>query len=72
MKGMLVVVPCGKAKVWDKEAGAGPTGARDTYVGPPLKANREYAERFAERWVILSGEYRFISPGFMIPGPYSD
>jgi len=44
---------------------------RDAYNGAPFKVNREYAERFANRWVILSAKYGFIDPDFEIPGPYN-
>lgn len=33
--------------------------------------NKEYAECFADRWVILSAKYGFIEPYFMIPEPYN-
>ncbi len=71
MKYTLVVVPCGLAKIWDKNPAAGPTPAGDTYTGAPFKVNREYAERFGDRWVILSAKYGFIDPDFIIPGPYN-
>ncbi len=67
----LVVVPCGQAKIWNKRPGAGPTRARDAYTGGPFKLHREYAERFAGRWVVLSAKYGFIPPDFVIPGPYN-
>lgn len=67
----LVVVPCGLAKVWDREVGRGATQARDAYTGSPFKVNRKYAERHADRWVILSAKYGFIDPDFLIPGPYN-
>lgn len=71
MKGILVVIPCGKRKIWDEDPDRGPTPARDTYIGAPFKVNKEYAEHFAERWVILSAKYGFISPDSTIPGPYN-
>jgi hypothetical protein len=71
MDGMLVIVPCGQSKIWDKKPSAGPTPARDAYTGSLFKANRRYAEQFAERWVILSAKYGFILPNFKIPGPYN-
>ena|SRR5437667_12008823 len=71
MKGTLVIIPCGQRKIWDKEPNRGPTPARDAYIGPPFKVNKEYAEQFAEQWVILSAKYGLISPDFMIPGPYN-
>ncbi len=69
-EGLLVIVPCGRAKIWERHPQAGPTPARDVYQGTPFKVNRKYAERFAVRWVILSAKYGFISPGYVIPGPY--
>ena len=71
MNRTLVIVPCGVAKIWDKEQHRGPTPAREAYVGAPFKVNREYAERFGDRWVILSAKYGLIDPDFLIPGPYN-
>jgi hypothetical protein len=66
-----VVVPCGKAKIWDKQPDPGPTPARDAYVGAPFKVNRAYAERFGDEWVILSAKYGFLRPTDLIDGPYN-
>ena len=66
----LVVVPCGKRKIWDKYPTAGPTKAEDVYKGPPFKVNREYAEKYGDRWVILSAKYGFIDPSFIISENY--
>jgi len=66
----LVVVPCGKRKIWDKHPERGPTEAREVYVGAPFKVNREYAEKFGDDWVILSAKYGFIEPDFIIPKNY--
>lgn len=67
----LVVIPCGKSKIWKKRLDAGPTRARDVYTGPPFKVNKEYAERFADKWMILSAKYGFIEPDFVIPEDYN-
>lgn len=67
----LVVVPCGQAKIWKTWPDAGPTLARDAYTGGPFKLHRQYAERFAGRWVVLSAKHGFIPPDFVIPGPYN-
>lgn len=40
------------------------------YIGPPFKVNRAFAKKFADKWVILSAKYGFISPGFVIPEDY--
>lgn len=71
MKGILVIVPCGQGKIWDKYPDAGPTEACFAYTGSPFTVNRQYAERFADRWVILSAKYGFIQPTFLLPGPYN-
>ena len=66
----MIIVPCGSRKVWDVDSGRGPTPARDVYIGVPFKINRQYAERFADRWVILSAKYGFIPPDFLILANY--
>lgn len=71
MESALIIVPCGKGKIWDKQPGLGPVQAQDAYIGAPFKVNRRYAERFANRWVILSAKYGFLDPATEIPGPYN-
>ena len=66
----LVVVPCGKRKIWDRYSTVGPTKAKDVYIGAPFKVNRKYAEKYSNRWVILSAKHGFIDPDFIIPGNY--
>lgn len=70
MGGVLVIVPCGLSKVWDKNPQAGPVAASLAYTGPPFRLNKQYAERYGDRWVILSAKYGFIPPDFIIPEPY--
>lgn len=67
----LVIVPCGKAKIWDKQPSAGPTRAADVYTGGLFNKNKAYAERFATDWLILSAKYGLISPDFLIPETYN-
>ncbi|ANF22665.1 DUF6884 domain-containing protein [Thermococcus piezophilus] len=68
----LCVVPCGKLKIWDKNPDAGPTKAKDVYIGPFAKACIDYAERFyPRRYVILSAKYGFLFPDELIPGNYN-
>jgi hypothetical protein len=67
---VLVIVPCGLSKIWDKNPNAGPTLAKDAYKGSPFKVNRQYAECFGTKWIILSAKYGFILPDYEIPGPY--
>lgn len=66
----LLVVPCGRSKIWDTEPSRGPVIAAEAYTGTPFKLNRAYAERFGDAWVILSAKYGFISPEFVLPEPY--
>ncbi len=67
----LVIVPCGRSKIWDKNPAAGPTKAMDAYTGSPFKVNRAYAEIAGERWVILSAKYGYIAPDSTLAGPYN-
>jgi len=67
----LVVVPSGRRKIWDMKENARPTKAKNVYTGPPFKENREYAETFSDKWVILSPKYGFIEPDFVIPEDYN-
>ena len=71
MDPILVIVPCGQRKIWDTAPQVGPVPARDAYAGVPFKVNREFAERFATDWVILSAKYGFLPPEAIIPGPYN-
>lgn len=71
MSKKLVIIPCGQGKIWDATPDAGPVQAANAYTGAPFKVNREYAQRFADRWIILSAKYGFIDPDFIIPGPYN-
>jgi len=67
----LVIVQCGGAKIWDKQPNADPTPARDAYTSVYFQLNREYADKFANHWVILSAKYGFIEPDFIIPQNYN-
>lgn len=63
----LVVVSCGKAKIWDRMPDAGDVPARDAYTSSLFKLCRRYAEVLAEdQWVILSAKYGFLNPTEMI------
>jgi hypothetical protein len=67
----LVIIPCGQSKVWDRFPDKGPTKARTAYTGVPFKVNMKYAERLGGTWLILSAKYGFVTPDFLIPGPYN-
>jgi hypothetical protein len=68
--GVLVIVPCGRVKIWDKDPDHGPAGAKDAYTGILFRLNRAYAERYGNDWMILSAKYGFIAPNFVIPESY--
>jgi len=68
---ILVIVPCGKSKIWDKQPAIRSVKAEAAYTGAPFKANRDFAKKFADRWVILSAKYGFIDPDFIIPENYN-
>lgn len=67
----LIIVPCGQGKIWDKQPGLGSAPAKIAYTGASFKVNRTYAEHFSDYWLILSAKYGFVSPDFLIPGPYN-
>jgi len=67
----LVIVPCGKSKIWKKHPNKGPTEARKVYTGAPFILNKRYAEHFETDWVILSAKYGFIEPDYRIPQDYN-
>jgi hypothetical protein len=67
---VLVVVPCGRSKIWDREPHRGSVAAAEAYTGTPFRLNRQYAERFGDSWVVLSAKYGFIAPDFSISAPY--
>lgn len=68
----LCIVPCGNRKIWNKKPNAGPTKARNVYIGPFAKKCREYAEKFyPTSWCILSAKYGFLFPEDIIEGTYN-
>ena len=67
----LVIIPCGKAKVWDKNPALGAVAAKDAYNGTPFRTNLAYAEATGNRWMILSAKYGFIEPDFSVPETYN-
>ena len=69
--GLLVIVPCGLSKIWDKCPDAGPTAAADAYIGPPFTVNRRFAEQAGGNWVVLSAKYGFLRPTDVVPGTYN-
>lgn len=68
---LLVIVPCGQSKIWKKDPEHGPEKARNAYTGAPFKVNKAFAEKFSDKWMVLSAKYGFIEPNFVIPRNYN-
>lgn len=67
----LCIISCGEKKIWDDNKDQGPTPARDTYSGPYVRGNQQYAEMFYPgKWVILSAKHGFLLPDDIIPENY--
>jgi hypothetical protein len=67
----LCIVPCGTAKIWDKEPQAGPTQAQFVYTGVFATACQKYAKAFFKDWVILSAKQGFLFPEEIINETYN-
>lgn len=67
----LVIIECGKRKIWDRYPDTGPTAATNVYIGTYSRSLRQCAEQLGHDWLILSAKYGFIQPSFVIPGPYN-
>jgi len=67
----LCIIPCGKRKIWDKNPDAGPTKAKNVYIGPFAASCRRYAERFyRSTWCIISARHGFLFPEDIVAHPY--
>lgn len=62
----LAIVQCGGSKIWKKQPNAGKVPAKEAYVSGYFRKNRAYAEKFADRWYILSAKYGFLEPNTFI------
>jgi len=67
----LVIIGCGKSKIWDGQSEAGPQKAKDVYTSGFATVKREYAQSQGCDWMILSAKYGFIRPDFVIPETYN-
>lgn len=68
---LLVIVPCGKSKIWKKHPKIKNVEASKAYTGSPFKVNKAFAEKFSDKWIILSAKYGFIEPNFIIEEDYN-
>lgn len=68
----LCIISCGNKKIWSKYPNAGPTKAKDVYIGPFAKKCKEYAENFyPDSWCVLSAKYGFLFPEDIVPESYN-
>jgi hypothetical protein len=66
----LVVIPCGKQKVWRSHPSEGPTRAEDAYTSNYFNLCKRYAQAFSDEWVVLSGKYGILRPRELVKGNY--
>ncbi len=67
----LVIVTCGKQKIWDYKPMVGSIPAREVFISSYFKTNREYGEKIADDWIIYSTKFGFISPDKVIDENYN-
>lgn len=67
----LCIIPCGTAKIWDKNPNAGPTEAQHVYTGVFVSACQRYALANFDHWVILSAKYGFLLPSDIVEEDYN-
>lgn len=68
----VCIIPCGFKKIWEIKSEAGPTKAKDVYIGTFARKCQQYAEAFyPDSWFILSAKYGFLYPDDVVPGPYN-
>jgi hypothetical protein len=68
----ICIVTCGIKKIWDKYPEAGPTPAKDVYIGVFARKCQEYAQAFyPDSYYILSAKYGFLKPSEIVPGAYN-
>ena len=68
----LCIIPCGSKKIWDVNPIAGPTKAKEVYIGPFVQKCQQYSETFyPNSWCILSAKYGFLFPDDLVSGPYN-
>ncbi|SDL80775.1 DUF6884 domain-containing protein [Sediminibacillus halophilus] len=66
----LCIIPCGKKKIWDKQADVGPVSAREAYIGTFHHLCETYADHFKLDWVVLSAKHGFLLPKDIVPENY--
>ncbi|WP_342439136.1 DUF6884 domain-containing protein [Paenibacillus sp. FSL L8-0436] len=67
----LCIIPCGAAKIWDKQPNQGATEAQYVYTGVFAVTCQKYARTYFDNWVILSAKHGFLFPSDLIPEDYN-
>lgn len=68
----ICIIPCGATKIWDKYPNAGPTLARNVYIGPFAHKCQVYAQTFyPDSYYILSAKHGFLRPDDIVPENYN-
>lgn len=67
---ILLIVPCSKKKIWDRQPLLRNISAKDAYLSPYFKLCRALAESTKASWLIFSAKYGLIHPDFLIPENY--
>jgi hypothetical protein len=62
----LVIIGCGKAKIWDRRCSIGKVKAQDAYVGALFRSACRFAKRGGARWLILSAKHGLLRPDQLI------
>jgi hypothetical protein len=62
----LIIVGCGKAKIWSRGHHVGRVKAQDAYIGSLFKSARRFAEKRGANWLILSAKYGLLRPDQLI------
>lgn len=66
----LCIIPCGRSKIWDKQANIGHVEAQIAYTSTFHTYCKRYASEFFEEWVILSAKHGFLYPSDIISENY--
>ncbi|WP_053219882.1 DUF6884 domain-containing protein [Virgibacillus senegalensis] len=66
----LCIIPCGRKKIWDKQAETGPVTAKEAYIGTFHRLCEAYADHFKIDWVVLSAKHGFLFPSDIVPENY--
>lgn len=69
-RGDIAILACSKRKIWDR-LDVGGTSADRAYEGTFFRLARDYMEREAHPWVILSGKHGFMNPKAVVRRTYN-